>query len=61
MLYEVITYNENQEEIFLGHSVAQQKNVSDATAEVIDQEVRPIVDKADVSCRKILTDSTNFV
>ncbi|MPY75341.1 MAG: ATP-dependent zinc metalloprotease FtsH [Alphaproteobacteria bacterium] len=51
-----LRYNENQEEIFLGHSVAQQKNVSDATAEVIDQEVRAIVDSADVKCRKILTD-----
>jgi cell division protease FtsH len=52
-----LRYNENQEEIFLGHSVAQQKNVSDATAEVIDQEVRAIVDNADESCRKILTDN----
>jgi cell division protease FtsH len=52
-----LRYNENQEEIFLGHSVAQQKNVSDATAEVIDQEVRAIVDNADAACRKILTDN----
>ncbi len=51
-----LRYNENQEEIFLGHSVAQQKNVSDATAEVIDQEVRAIVDNADIQCRKILTE-----
>jgi cell division protease FtsH len=51
-----LRYNENQEEIFLGHSVAQQKNVSDATAEVIDQEVRAIVDSADVKCRAILTE-----
>jgi cell division protease FtsH len=51
-----LRYNENQEEIFLGHSVAQQKNVSDATAEVIDQEVRAIVDNADLKCRQILTE-----
>jgi cell division protease FtsH len=51
-----LRYNDNQEEIFLGHSVAQQKNVSDATAEVIDQEVRAIVDHADMACRKILSD-----
>jgi cell division protease FtsH len=51
-----LRYNENQEEIFLGHSVAQQKNVSDATAEVIDQEVRAIVDNADLKCRTILTE-----
>jgi cell division protease FtsH len=52
-----LRYNENQEEIFLGHSVAQQKNVSDATAEVIDQEVRNIVDGADADCRKILREN----
>ncbi|MCG8542922.1 MAG: ATP-dependent metallopeptidase FtsH/Yme1/Tma family protein, partial [Alphaproteobacteria bacterium] len=52
-----LRYNENQEEIFLGHSVAQQKNVSDATAEVIDQEVREIVDSAENVCRKILTEN----
>ena len=51
-----LRYNENQEEIFLGHSVSQQKNVSDATAEVIDQEVRSIVDDAEEQCRKILTE-----
>ena len=52
-----LRYNENQEEIFLGHSVAQQKNVSDATAEVIDKEVREIVDSAENECRRILTEN----
>ena len=52
-----LRYNENQEEIFLGHSVSQSKNVSDATAEVIDQEVRSIVDSAEVVCRGILTEN----
>ncbi len=52
-----LRYNENQEEIFLGHSVSQTKNVSDATAEVIDQEVRSIVDSAEAVCRGILTEN----
>ncbi len=52
-----LRYNENQEEIFLGHSVSQTKNVSDATAEVIDLEVRSIVDSAEAECRKILTEN----
>ena len=52
-----LRYNENQEEIFLGHSVSQTKNVSDATAEVIDQEVRSIVDSAEAVCREILTEN----
>ena len=52
-----LCYNENQEEIFLGHSVTQTKNVSEATAQVIDEEVREIVESAESACRKILTDN----
>ncbi len=50
-----IRYNNDSEEIFLGHSVAQSKNVSDATAKLIDDEIRKIVDEAEKKCRKILT------
>ena len=32
-----VRYNANEQEIFLGHSVAQQKNVSEATAQMIDR------------------------
>jgi cell division protease FtsH len=52
-----LCYNENQEEIFLGHSVTQTKNVSEATAQVIDEEVREIVENAELACRKILTEN----
>ena len=40
-----LRYSENEEEVFLGHSVTQRKNVSDATAKVIDEEIRRIVDE----------------
>lgn len=40
-----LTYGENQEEVFLGHSVTRHKEVSDKTAALIDQEVRAIVEK----------------
>jgi cell division protease FtsH len=49
-----LRYNDNQEEIFLGHAVTQTKNVSEATAKVIDEEIRRIVDEADVKCREII-------
>ncbi len=52
-----LRYNEDQEEIFLGHSVTQTKNVSAATAELIDEEVRRIVDGAYDRCKKILADN----
>ena len=51
-----LRYSENEEEIFLGHSVTQRKNVSESTAQIIDEEVRRIVEEADARARKILTD-----
>ena len=52
-----IRYNNDSEEIFLGHSVAQSKNVSEATANLIDEEIRKIVEEAEKNCRKILTEN----
>ena len=49
-----LRYSDNEEEVFLGHSVAQRKNVSDATAAIIDSEVRRIIEEAESSARKIL-------
>nr|WP_277346049.1 ATP-dependent zinc metalloprotease FtsH [Sneathiella chinensis] len=51
-----LMYGANQEEVFLGHSVAQQKNVSDKTAELIDEEVRRFVEEGEETARRILTD-----
>ncbi|MBK18723.1 MAG: cell division protein FtsH [Rhodospirillaceae bacterium] len=51
-----LRYSENEEEVFLGHSVAQKKNVSDATAKVIDEEVRKLVDAGMETAERILTD-----
>jgi cell division protease FtsH len=52
-----LRYEDNQEEVFLGHSVSQQKNVSDATAKVIDDEIRLLIDNADAEARRILTEN----
>ena len=38
-----LQYTENQEEVFLGHSVSRQQNVSEKTAELIDAEVKRLV------------------
>ena len=51
-----IRYVNNQEEVFLGHSVSQSKNMSDETASLIDSEVRRIVETAYARATKILTD-----
>jgi cell division protease FtsH len=51
-----LRYADNEEEVFLGHSVARQKNISDATAGLIDEEVRKLIDAAERKARKILTE-----
>lgn len=51
-----VAYGENQQEVFLGHSVAQQKNVSEQTAQIIDAEVRRLVDEAYAEATRILTE-----
>lgn len=50
-----VAYGENQEEVFLGHSVSRTQNVSEATAQLIDAEVRELIDRAYVEAREILT------
>jgi cell division protease FtsH len=50
----VVSYGENQDEVFLGHSVARQQNVSEATAQVIDREVRRLVQESYDEARRIL-------
>tara|TARA_B100000575_G_scaffold74249_1_gene57847 strand:+ start:5337 stop:7238 length:1902 start_codon:yes stop_codon:yes gene_type:complete len=52
-----LRYNNDSEEVFLGHSVAQSKNLSDSTAKLIDEEVRSLAEEAENNCRKILDDN----
>ena len=52
-----ITYAEEEEEVFLGRSVSQHKNVSDDTARKIDEVVRDILDKAYARTTQILKDN----
>jgi cell division protease FtsH len=50
-----VEYGENQEEVFLGHSVARNQNVSEETAKIIDEEVRRLVEAGEAEARNILT------
>ncbi|HSX59069.1 MAG TPA: ATP-dependent zinc metalloprotease FtsH [Tahibacter sp.] len=52
-----IAYGEQEDEVFLGRSVTQHKNVSDETARKIDEVVRSILDKAYAQATQILTDN----
>lgn len=50
-----ITYGENTQEVFLGHSVTQHKNISESTAQLIDQEIKRIVEDSYAKAKDILT------
>ncbi|HKV16346.1 MAG TPA: ATP-dependent zinc metalloprotease FtsH [Reyranella sp.] len=52
-----VRYQANEQEVFLGHAVTQTQNVSEATAQLIDQEVRRLIEEAETLARKILTDN----
>src|SRR5690625_3167701 len=52
-----VTYAEDEEEVFLGRSVSQHKNVSDETARKIDEVVRNILDGAYATSRRLLTEN----
>ncbi|WP_457097992.1 ATP-dependent zinc metalloprotease FtsH [Lysobacter sp. P5_B9] len=51
-----ITYGEEEDEVFLGRSVTQHKNVSDETARKIDEVVRDILDRAYARSTQILSE-----
>ena len=54
-----IRYSNNQEEVFLGHSVTQSKNISEETAKLIDEEVRRLIEEAESTAQKVLTNKAN--
>ena len=51
-----VAYGENEEEVFLGRSVARQQNMSEETAKKVDAEIRKFVEKGYDRARKVLTE-----
>ena len=49
-----ILYGENEEEVFLGRSVARQQNMSEETARKVDAEIKRFVDMGYERAKKIL-------
>ncbi len=52
----LVAYGENQDEVFLGMSMGRQQNVSEATAQKIDREVRRLIEEAYEEAKRILTE-----
>ena len=51
-----LRYRDNQDEVFLGHSVSRAQNMSEETARLIDQEVRVLIEQAEATARSVLTE-----
>jgi cell division protease FtsH len=47
-------YGENEGEVFLGRSITTQKNVSEATMQKVDMEIRRIIDEQYSLARKLI-------
>ncbi|QLC24971.1 ATP-dependent metallopeptidase FtsH/Yme1/Tma family protein [Parasphingopyxis algicola] len=52
-----LRYRDNQDEVFLGHSVARNQQVSEETFKLIDAEVRRLIEEAEGRARQVLTDN----
>ncbi len=52
----LVAYGDNQEEIFLGHSVARTNNISSTTAKLIEDEVKRFVNEGYEKAKQILTE-----
>ncbi|MBH0239358.1 ATP-dependent zinc metalloprotease FtsH [Methylobrevis albus] len=52
-----VRYRSNEQEVFLGHSVSQSTNISGATAKLIDEEVRRLIEEGEQTARRIITEN----
>ena len=51
-----LAYGDNQDEVFLGRSVARQQNMSEETSRKVDAEIKKIVDEGYNRAKKILNE-----
>jgi len=54
-------YGENESEVFLGRDVTTHKNLSNSTAELVDKEIRRIVDEQYARARQIIEENRDKV
>jgi cell division protease FtsH len=56
-----MVYGENEGEVFLGRSITTHKNVSEATMQQVDSEIRRIIDERYSAARKLIEDNRDKV
>jgi cell division protease FtsH len=49
-------FGQKEEMVFLGREIAEQRDYSEAVAEIIDEEVKKIVDEAYLRAKQVLAD-----
>ncbi len=52
-----LAYGDNEEEVFLGHSVTRTQNLSDETQKLVDQEIHAIVETGYANARRIIEEN----
>jgi cell division protease FtsH len=52
-----LRYRDNQDEVFLGHSVSRSQHMSEDTARLIDAEVRRFVEEGENKAREVLSNN----
>jgi cell division protease FtsH len=52
-----LAYGDNEEEVFLGHSITRTQNLSDDTQKLVDQEIHGMVDEGYAGARRILEEN----
>jgi len=54
-------YGDNESEVFLGRDVTTHKNLSDSTAQMVDEEIQRIIDEQYNRARKIIEDNSEKI
>src|SRR5262245_47178695 len=49
-----VRYAGNEQEVFLGHSVTQTTNMSEETAQLVDSEIRRLIEDSEQTARRLL-------
>jgi cell division protease FtsH len=52
-----LAYGDNEEEVFLGHSITRTQNLSDDTQKLVDQEIHGMVDEGYAGARRIIEEN----
>ena len=57
----LIRYGDNNEEVFIGRDLAQARSYGDQTADVIDQEIKRIVDECYAKAKELILENRDVL